>query len=89
MKYNLSMFNEDNKVTFYFPAHWASAIIDGDFSGLDDEEEKEVNDTLKHHGLTTCDIYIDAEPEKEFISNPDTLSELACDCIPFYCYLKD
>lgn len=28
------------------PAHWASALVNGDFSGLSDVEEKEINDFL-------------------------------------------
>ena len=28
------------------PSHWASALVNGDFSGLSDVEEKEINDFL-------------------------------------------
>lgn len=31
------------------PAHWASALINGDYSGLEDDEEQEVLDWLDEH----------------------------------------
>ena len=36
-------------VTLQLPAHWASALVNGDFSGLSDVEEKEINDFLSEN----------------------------------------
>lgn len=33
-----------DRITFVLPAHWASALINGDFSGLEDEEQHELNE---------------------------------------------
>lgn len=36
-------------VTLQLPSHWASALVNGDFSGLSDVEEKELNDFLSEN----------------------------------------
>lgn len=50
-----------NPVTFTAPAHWASALINGDRSGLSDEDERELDDHLlanpKHASPVSCDDY--------------------------------
>lgn len=33
-------------ISVKLPAHWASALVNGDYSGLTDAEEKEINDFL-------------------------------------------
>ena len=43
------------------PAHWASALINGDYSGCTDSEEKEINsflaDNLQYDGCLDCSEY--------------------------------
>ena len=36
-------------VEYTLPAYWASALINGDYSGCTDEEEKEINAFLDGH----------------------------------------
>jgi hypothetical protein len=52
--------------TFTAPAHWASALINGDRSGMTDEDERELDEYLEanpEHGLpVSCSDY----PEFEF-----------------------
>lgn len=35
--------------TFTAPAHWASALINGDRTGLDDDDEQALDDYLAEH----------------------------------------
>lgn len=36
-------------VTLQLPSHWASALVNGDFSGLSDVEKKELNGFLSEN----------------------------------------
>ena len=36
------------------PIYWASYLINGDESGLENQEEKLIDETLKQLGLTNC-----------------------------------
>lgn len=38
--------NQWDEVEFILPAHWASALINGDTTGMSDEEEQELNDFI-------------------------------------------
>lgn len=48
-------------VTYVLPAHWASAIINDDYSGYTDEEAMEIEDFCKDLG--PC---VDVTDEEEF-----------------------
>lgn len=37
---------EDIEEEFILPSHWASALVDGDFTGVTDEEEEEIREFL-------------------------------------------
>lgn len=47
------------------PAHWASALINGDRSGMTDEEEAELDEYLAEnpelHGIVSCEDDNDIE----------------------------
>jgi len=47
--------------TYVLPVYWASALINGDDSGLEDDEIKEINAFCK--GLGPC---VDVSEEEEF-----------------------
>jgi len=47
--------------TYVLPAYWASALINGDNSGLEDDEIKEIDNFCK--GMGPC---IDVSDENEF-----------------------
>ena len=69
-------------IDFTLPAHWASALINGDFTGLDDAEEAAVRYWLD----TEPDIGGDAlscTDEPEFLRYYDAQIGLACDCLTF------
>lgn len=40
--------------TYTLPAYWASALINGDYSGLEDGEEDEINAWLGDHPRLSC-----------------------------------
>lgn len=66
----------DNIITYKLPTHWASALINGDYSGLDDDEEKEINDFLEEVKASVVDV--DVESKSFEISND--AGTLACEC---------
>lgn len=49
--------------TYNLPAYWASYLINGDSTGLEEEEIKEVDAFLERNGLGCC---IDVDNEQEF-----------------------
>ena len=73
----------DNLI-FKISAHYASAIVNGDYTGLEDHEEKELTEFLeylvKEYG--NCDLSI-----KDFASETDfqkcEISGYMSDCIEF------
>ena len=68
------------KTTIYtLPAYWASALINGDFSGLEDSEEKEINDFIAGENLGSC---LDCTTDPEFKRTNDA-GTLAGDCLDF------
>ena len=47
------------------PSHWASALINGDESGMEDQEIDEMASILKHLGVDSCTC-LDWFDENEF-----------------------
>ena len=71
---------------FTIASHYASALINGDYTGLNDAEEKELNDFLAHlkreygtSNLILTDYY--AENEGDF--NRDDVTNLWANCLQF------
>ena len=67
--------------TYSLPAFWASALINGDFSGLEDGDAAILRSWLAQHpelgGCLSC------TDEPEFRKHHDTSEVLACDCLDF------
>jgi len=75
----------DNLI-FTIASHYASAIVNGDYSGLEDHEEKELNGFLDHlmrefnsNDLQLTDYYLQNEPD----FNRCEISNLYANCIQF------
>jgi hypothetical protein len=70
----------DGRAFFTLPAHWASALIYGDESGLTDEESTEIAGWLESHPelgeCVSCDDY------PQFCMEHDAGGP-ACDCLVF------
>jgi hypothetical protein len=67
------------------PEFWASALINGDYSGLEDDEVQELEQWLsfaKNEGYGFClDVNTD---ERSFIQYHDASAwVLACDCLEY------
>jgi len=70
----------DGRAFYLLPAHWAPALINGDESGLTDEESAELAGWLESHPeLGTC---VGCDDEPEFCTENDA-GTLACDCVTF------
>jgi len=70
------------KFTEYtLPAFWASALINADYSGLSDEEEKALNAWLDAEKPGYC---VGCSESEEFCWRHDASDfALACDCLIF------
>ena len=63
------------------PAHWASPLINGDESGLEDYEIESMNQWLEHVKPGYC---VDVKGEPEFRTHHDADDfVLACNCACF------
>ena len=65
--------------TFTLPSHWASYLINGDASGLDDNEITEIDEFLAANPGWSC---IGCE-EFGFFSNTNDAGTLAGDCLKY------
>jgi hypothetical protein len=68
--------------TYKLPAHWASALMNGDYSGLEEQDEEQLMRVIAGEGLPDP---IDCSTEPEFMKYHDAqpYGVLACDCLTF------
>jgi hypothetical protein len=75
------------QITYSLPDFWASALINDDFSGLDDEEEAQINEWLSDNAEDMGQGHWGLEPEQEagFCKYHDARSVgvLACSCFDY------
>lgn len=71
---------------FTISDHYASALVNGDYTGLEDNEEKELNDFLAHlkreygnSNLILTDYYAETEPD----FNKCDVTNLWANCLQF------
>ena len=75
-------------VEYTLPAYWASALINGDVSGMEDDEiiqlDKFVDDVVIEHGHA-CFTIADDDDEPSFTAYHDAkyLGVLAADCFTY------
>jgi hypothetical protein len=69
-------------LTYKLPAHWASALINGDYSGLEEQDEEQLMRVIAGENLPDP---IDCSDEPEFLKYHDAqpYGVLACDCLTF------
>ena len=68
--------------TYTLPTHWASALINGDWSGLDEHDEESLTRLMFNEGLPDClDVLDDSTFRKYHDAQP--YGVLACDCSTF------
>ena len=79
--------------TFNIASHYASAIVNGDYSGLDDAEERQLNEFLENlnnylgEKNTAMDLMID-DYEQEGYFAIDEVGGLYANCIEFKLYIR-
>ena len=68
--------------TYKLPAHWAPALINGDYSGLGEHDEEQLTRVIAGEDLPDP---IDVSEEPEFLKYHDAhfYGVLACDCLTF------
>ena len=68
--------------TYKLPAQWASALINGDWSGLEEREEEQLTRVIAGEGLPDP---FDVSDEPEFLKYHDAqpYGVLACDCLTY------
>lgn len=64
--------------TFKLPAHWASALINDDFSGLEDADEAELRAFVNSANGNCIDV-----SEEPYFSHSNDAHTLACDCLDY------
>lgn len=67
--------------TVTLPEHWASALINGDYSGCEREDEKAINAWLRdnpHLSVVSCDEYADLVLFEGYLTN----------CLRYECHVR-
>lgn len=66
--------------TYILPAYWASALVNGDYSGLEDPDTKQLNDWLEQTKPGSC---VGCSEEQYFSWHNDA-TRLGGDVLEFY-----
>jgi len=66
------------KHTYTFPSYAISALINGDYSGLEEDDEKNLKGFLKRESYID-EWDVDSDQDPSFTSHP--AFGLACDCV--------
>ena len=69
--------------TFQLPAYWASALINLDYTGLDDADEQALDQWIFHNAFGKCAVAV--SEETQFLKYHDAIDQgvLACDCLEY------
>lgn len=74
-------------ITYTLPAHWASVLINLDYTGVTDEDEQEISDFIdgEFGDSLFCTVTTANDNEPEFCKYHDAqpYGVLACDCIDY------
>ena len=68
--------------TYTLPAHWAPALINGDFTGLDDDDEEKLLLVMAGENLPDP-IAVGDEPVFRKYHDAQPYGVLACDCLEY------
>lgn len=83
----------DDYYTFNIASHYASAIVNGDYTGLDDAEERKLNEFFENlnnylgEKNTALDLMLD-DYDQEGYFDIDEVSGLYANCIEFKLYIR-
>jgi hypothetical protein len=72
---------------YTLPAHWASVLINNDYTGVSDEDEQEIDNFIdgEFGESLFCTVCITNEDEPSFCKYHDAqpYGVLACDCLDY------
>ncbi len=66
-------------IKYRLPVYWAGALVNGDYTGLSDEEEQEINNFLKQ----TDGYPVSVEWKTESFYSHNDANSIAGDCADF------
>ena len=67
-------------IKYRLPVYWAGALVNGDYTGLSDEEEQEINNFLKQ----TDGYPVSVEWETEGFYSHNDANSIAGDCADLF-----
>jgi hypothetical protein len=69
---------------FILPSHWACALVNGDFSGLEDNEAEDLEAWQSEASAAGFGFCVDVSAESFFCTGNDARAfVLPCDCLEF------
>lgn len=68
--------------TYNLPAHWAPALVNGDLSGLEEDDEEALMRVIAGEGLPDP-VSVSSEPEFLKYHDAQPYGVLACDCLEY------
>jgi hypothetical protein len=77
-----------NLIQYTLPAHWASALINGDFTGLEDDDERQLMAVMTGEDLPGP-VSCSGDPEFMTYHDARPYGVLACDCLTYDFLIPD
>lgn len=68
--------------TYWLPAHWASALVNGDFTGLEEDDEEQLMRVIAGEDLPDP-VSVSESPEFRKYHDAQPYGVLACDCLEY------
>jgi hypothetical protein len=68
--------------TYTLPAHWAPALVNGDFTGMEDDDEEALMRVVAGENLPDP-LSVNDEPEFVKYHDAQPYGVLACDCLVY------
>ena len=68
--------------TYWLPAHWAPALVNGDFSGLEEDDEEQLMRVIAGEDLPDP-VTVSDSPEFRKYHDAQPYGVLACDCLEY------
>lgn len=75
-------------IEYKLPAYWASALINNDYSGLEEPEIKALNDFVDRESKDYKMFYCVEVSDEQYFSNSNDANFLAGDVLDYYFQVK-
>lgn len=73
-----------DEITYILPMYWASYIVNADYSGLEDNEQEEIDQFLAREGLGAASVQVS---EDYFFKHTNDANNLGNDCCEYTFFL--